>query len=44
MMGAGNFPQNPGYNPTGTVAALAYHSMKAVREDYLRNAGPLVQA
>ena len=25
-MGAGAFPQNAGYNPTGTVAALAYHS------------------
>ena len=24
-MGAGAFPQNAGYNPTGTVAALAYH-------------------
>ncbi|PZX15268.1 gluconate 2-dehydrogenase alpha chain [Palleronia aestuarii] len=44
LMGAGNFPQNPGYNPTGTVAALAYHSMQAVRERYLRDPGPLVQA
>ena len=44
LMGAGNFPQNPGYNPTGTVAALAYHSMRAVREQYLGNPGPLVQA
>ncbi|ETW11568.1 gluconate dehydrogenase [Roseivivax marinus] len=44
LMGAGNFPQNPGYNPTGTVAALAYHSMAAVRDQYLRNPGPMVQA
>ena len=44
LMGAGNFPQNPGYNPTGTVAALAYHSMQAVREQYLRAPGPMVQA
>lgn len=44
LMGAGAFPQNPGYNPTGTVAALAYHSAKAIREQYLRNPGPLVQA
>ena len=44
LMGAGNFPQNPGYNPTGTVGALAYHSMQAVREQYLRAPGPMVQA
>ncbi|WP_336055721.1 GMC family oxidoreductase [Nitratireductor sp. CH_MIT9313-5] len=44
LMGAGNFPQNPGYNPTGTVAALAYHSAQAIREQYLSNPGPLVQA
>ena len=25
-MGAGAFPQNAGYNPTGTVAALTYHA------------------
>ena len=24
VMGSGAFPQNAGYNPTGTVAALAY--------------------
>ena len=44
LMGAGAFPQNPGYNPTGTVGALAYHSAKAIREQYLRSPGPLVQA
>ena len=44
LMGAGAFPQNPGYNPTGTVAALAYHSAQAIREQYLRNPGPMVQA
>lgn len=44
IMGAGAFPQNPGYNPTGTVGALAYHSAKAIREQYLRAPGPLVQA
>lgn len=44
VQGANVFPQNPGYNPTGTVAALAYHSAKAIRERYLRNPGPLVDA
>lgn len=44
ITGAGNFPQNPGYNPTGTVAALAYHTAHAIRTQYLRNPGPLVQA
>lgn len=43
-MGAGAFPQNAGYNPTATVAALAYHSAKAIVEQYLKNPGPLVQA
>lgn len=44
LQGAGAFPQNPGYNPTGAVGALAYHSAKAIREQYLRNPGPMVQA
>ncbi len=44
VMGAGVFPQNPGYNPTGTVAALAYWAADAIRTQYLRNPGPLVQA
>jgi gluconate 2-dehydrogenase alpha chain len=42
IMGASAFPQNAGYNPTGTVAALAYWSAKAIRERYLKNPGPLV--
>ena len=44
VMGAGVFPQNAGYNPTGTVAALAYWAADAIRTQYLRNPGPLVQA
>lgn len=44
LTGAGAFPQNHGYNPTGTVAALAYHTAKAIREKYLKSPGPLVQA
>ena len=44
VMGAGVFPQNAGYNPTGTVAALAYWAADAIRTQYLRAPGPLVQA
>ena len=42
--GANAFPQNNGYNPTGMVGALTYWCAKAVRELYLKNPGPLVQA
>jgi gluconate 2-dehydrogenase alpha chain len=44
VMGASAFPQNAGYNPTGTVAALAFWSLEAIRNQYLKNPGPLVQA
>ncbi len=44
VMGACAFPQNNGYNPTGMVGALAYWSAKAIREQYLKAPGPLVQA
>jgi gluconate 2-dehydrogenase alpha chain len=44
VMGASAFPQNAGYNPTGTVGALAFWSAKAIREQYLKNPGPLVDA
>ena len=42
--GANAFPQNNGYNPTGMVGALSYWAAKAIREQYLRSPGPLVQA
>lgn len=44
VMGAGVFPQNAGYNPTDTVAALTYWSAEAITSQYLRSPGPLVQA
>jgi gluconate 2-dehydrogenase alpha chain len=44
VMGASAFPQNAGYNPTGTVCALAYWSAAAIRSQYLKNPGPLVHA
>ena len=44
VMGASAFPQNTGYNPTGTVAALAYWAADAIKTQYLKKPGPLVQA
>ena len=44
VQGASAFPQNAGYNPTGTVAALAYWSARAIKTQYLKNPGPLVDA
>jgi gluconate 2-dehydrogenase alpha chain len=41
VMGASAFPQNPGYNPTGTVAALAYWAADAIKSRYLKAPGPL---
>jgi gluconate 2-dehydrogenase alpha chain len=43
-MGAGAYPQQAGYNPTATLAALAYMSADAIRKRYLKDPGPLVQA
>ena len=42
-MGAGAFPQNAGYNPTATLAALAYYSAAAIKSQYLKAPGPLVR-
>ncbi|MDR3533612.1 MAG: GMC family oxidoreductase [Rhodopila sp.] len=45
VLGASAFPQNAGYNPTGTVGALAYLAADGITNQYLKNAGrPLVQA
>ena len=41
VIGASNFPQNAGYNPTGTVAALAYNSADAIISRYLKSPGML---
>lgn len=42
-VGASCFPQNGGYNPTGTVGALAYWAVDAMINRYMKNPGPLVQ-
>ncbi|MBN8728715.1 MAG: GMC family oxidoreductase [Xanthomonadales bacterium] len=43
VMGSTVFPQNAGYNPTGTVGALTYWAAAAMKR-YLANPGPLVTA
>ena len=43
VMGACAFPQNAGYNPTGTVGALTYWAADIIKDTYLKNPGPLVQ-
>jgi gluconate 2-dehydrogenase alpha chain len=40
-IGASNFPQNAGLNPTGTVGALAYHAADAIVTQYLPSPGML---
>jgi gluconate 2-dehydrogenase alpha chain len=40
-LGASSFPQNAGYNPTGTVGALAYRTARAVVQRYVKNPGLL---
>jgi gluconate 2-dehydrogenase alpha chain len=44
VMGASAFPQNAGYNPTGTVGALTYWALHAINTQYLRSPGALVPA
>ena len=41
VMGASVFPQNGGYNPTGTVGALAYRAADTLINRYLENPRPL---
>ena len=41
VTGASSFPQNAGYNPTGTVGALAYLTADAVLNRYVKKPGPL---
>jgi gluconate 2-dehydrogenase alpha chain len=44
VAGANAFPQNAGYNPMGTVAALSYLSADAIVSRYVKSPGPLVDA
>ncbi|MNT65575.1 Gluconate 2-dehydrogenase flavoprotein precursor [compost metagenome] len=42
VVGASAFPQNAAYNPTGTVGALTYWALDAIKNKYLKNPGALV--
>jgi len=42
VTGATVYPQNAGYNPTGTIGALTFWAANAIRTQYLKNPGPLV--
>jgi gluconate 2-dehydrogenase alpha chain len=44
IQGASVFPQQHGYNPTGTLAALAYWSAHAIATKYLKRPGALIDA
>ncbi|MBZ5487467.1 GMC family oxidoreductase [Halomonas aquamarina] len=44
VVGASAFPNNAGYNPTGTVGALAIRTARAIHERYVQNPGPLVES
>lgn len=39
VTGAALYPQNPGYNPTGTLLALAYHTADAIKNQYRKEPG-----
>lgn len=41
VVGASAFAHNSGYNPTGTVGALAYRAAEGVLK-YVKEGGPLV--
>jgi gluconate 2-dehydrogenase alpha chain len=41
VVGASAYPQNAGYNPTGTLGALTYWTLDAIRDRYLQSPGPL---
>src|SRR5256886_13837414 len=39
VVGASAFPQNGGYNPTGTGGALTFHALHAIKKRHLQKAG-----
>lgn len=42
VVGASAFPTNGGYNPTGTLSALAIRTAQAIHQTYVRKPGSLV--
>jgi gluconate 2-dehydrogenase alpha chain len=44
VIGTSNYPQNASWNPTGTLGALTYWAIDALKNKYLKHPGPLVHA
>jgi gluconate 2-dehydrogenase alpha chain len=44
VIGASNYPQNASWNPTGTLGALTYWAIDAIKNKYLKRPGHLVAA
>jgi gluconate 2-dehydrogenase alpha chain len=44
VIGASVYPQNASWNPTGTLGALTYWAIDALKSKYLKNPAPLVSA
>jgi len=44
VFGAGLFPQNLGYNPTGPLMGVAYWTLDHMKNDYIANPRPLMDA
>jgi len=44
VIGASNFAHNASWNPTGTIGALVYWAIDALKNKYLKSPGALVQA
>lgn len=42
VVGASQFPQNPGMNPTGTVAALTYLAGEGIVNEYVNDPGKII--
>jgi len=42
MTGAAQYPQNPGANPTGMLAAPAYMAGDAINDQYFKAPGQIV--
>jgi gluconate 2-dehydrogenase alpha chain len=44
VMGASAYPQNAGYNATGTIGTLTFRSLDTIHKQYLKKPEPLVHA
>ena len=44
VIGCSNYPQNASWNPTGTLGALTYWAVDALKNTYLKSPGRLVSA